>query len=297
MAEGGRRGARDVRPLDRAAHPAIEGLRADGRGRAGHVDSSDGDLLAWTGTAGGVCLLQGVNLLLLLPDELSADGTARLGGSRLRHLREVLGVAPGRVLRAGVLGGTVGSAEVLALDDASAVLRCTLDRPPPPRPGVDLVLAVPRPKALRRILAAAASMGVDQLVLLAAARVEKSYLASPVLGPDRLRKHLVDGLEQAQDTVLPEVSIAPRFRPFVEDHLEALLGPGERWLLHPGDDGPRHPAPRGRLALAIGPEGGWVPFERTLLEARGFRALGFGSRTLRTETVVPFALGWATGRR
>jgi 16S rRNA U1498 N3-methylase RsmE len=40
-----------------------------------------------------------------------------------------------------------------------------------------------------------------------------------------------------------------------------------------------------------------VPFERTLLEARGFRPLGFGRRTLRTETVVPFALGWATGRR
>src|SRR5438309_1383191 len=79
-------------------------------------------------------------------------------------------------------------------------------------------------------------------------------------------------------------------------HLREVLGPGERWLLHPGDDGPRQPG-QGRLALAIGPEGGWVPFERTLLEAQGFRTLGFGARTLRTETVVPFALGWATGRR
>ena len=91
--------------------------------------------------------------------------------------------------------------------------------------------------------------------------------------------------------------VEPRFRPFVEDRLDALLGPGERWLLHPGDAGPRHPSPAGRLSLAIGPEGGWVPFEHTLLEARGFRPLGFGPRTLRTETVVPFALGWATGRR
>jgi 16S rRNA (uracil1498-N3)-methyltransferase len=238
-----------------------------------------------------------MNLLLLLPDELSADGTARLGGDRLRHLREVLGVAPGRTVRAGALGGNVGTAEVLALDSEEAVLRCVFDRQPPPRPGVDLVLAVPRPKALRRVLAAAASLGVDRLVLLAAARVEKSYLASPVLRPERLRKHLLDGLEQAQDTVLPEVHLEVRFRPFVEDRMETLLGPAERWLLHPGDDGPRHPSPAGRLALAIGPEGGWVPFERTLLEARGFRLLGFGPRTLRTETIVPFALGWATGRR
>jgi RsmE family RNA methyltransferase len=238
-----------------------------------------------------------MNLLLLDPDELSADGTARLTGARLRHLREVLGVGPGTTLRAGALGGRVGTAEVLTLTDTEAVLRVTLDRAPPPRPGVDLLLALPRPKALRRVLAAAASLGVDRLVLVAAARVEKSYFASPVLEPGRMQKHLLDGLEQAQDTVLPEVRIEPRFRPFVEDRMDALLGPGERWLLHPGDDGPRQPSAEGRLALAVGPEGGWVPFERTLLEARGFRPLGFGPRTLRTETVVPFALGWATGRR
>ena len=186
-----------------------------------------------------------MNLLLLAPDELSADGTARLTGDRLRHLREVLGVRAGSTLRAGVLGGDVGTAEILALNETEAVLRPVLDRPPPPRPGIDLVLALPRPKALRRILAASASMGIDRLVLLAAARVEKSYLASPVLQLDRIRKHLLDGLEQAQDTVLPEVHLEPRFRPFVEDRMDALLGPGERWLLHPGDEGPRTPLGRG----------------------------------------------------
>ena len=238
-----------------------------------------------------------MNLLLLQPEDVHPDGTARVSGDRLAHLREVLRSGPGRTLRAGVIGGQVGTAEVLALGESEAVLRLTLDRPPPPRPGVDLVLAFPHPKALRRILAASASMGVDRLVLLAAARVEKSYLASPVLQADRIRKHLLDGLEQAQDTVLPEVHLEPRFRPFVEDRLDALLGPGERWLLHPGDEGPRTPSDEGRLALAIGPEGGWVPFERELLQARGFRALGFGPRTFRAETIVPYALGWATGRR
>jgi len=241
--------------------------------------------------------MPGVNLLVLLSHELSAEGTARLTGERLRHLREVLGVRPGSTVRAGVLGGHVGMAEIVALSQTEAVLRLVLDQPPPPRPGVDLVLALPRPKALRRVLAASASMGVDRLVLLAAARVEKSYFASPVLQPDRIRKHLLDGLEQAQDTILPEVHLEQRFRPFVEDRMDALLGPGERWLLHPGDEGPRTPSDEGRLALAVGPEGGWVPFERDLLQAHGFRPLGFGARTLRTETAVPYALGWATGRR
>ena len=238
-----------------------------------------------------------MNLLLLQPEDVHPDGTARVSGDRLVHLREVLRSGPGRTLRAGVAGGLVGTAEVLSLEGGEAVLRVTLDQPPPPRPMVDLVLALPRPKALRRVLAASASMGVDRLVLLAAARVEKSYFATPVLRPECIRKHLLDGLEQAQDTVLPEVHLEPRFRPFVEDRMDALLGPGERWLLHPGDEGPRTPSDEGRLALAVGPEGGWVPFERDLLRSRGFRSLGFGARTLRTETIVPYALGWATGRR
>jgi RsmE family RNA methyltransferase len=56
------------------------------------------------------------------------------------------------------------------------------------------------------------------------------------------------------------------------------------------------PPPGQRLVLAIGPEGGWVPFERELLAAHGFSPLALGLRTLRTETVVPFVLGWASVR-
>jgi RsmE family RNA methyltransferase len=237
-----------------------------------------------------------MNLLLLSPDELQPDGTARVQGRRARHVAEVLRAGPGDTLRAGVLGGKVGTARLLSLEDDGAHLALTLDEPPPPRPGVELLLAMPRPKALRRVLATVASLGVDRLVLLNAARVEKSYFDSKVLAEARLRKHLLDGLEQAQDTVLPEVLVADRFRPFVEDRLEGLLGPSERRVLHPGPMEGNRPPPGKRLVLAIGPEGGWVPFERELLAAHGFTPLALGPRTLRTETVVPFALGWASVR-
>jgi RsmE family RNA methyltransferase len=237
-----------------------------------------------------------MNLLLLAPDEIAPDGTARVGGRRARHVGEVLRAGPGDTVRAGVLGGKIGTARLLSLEGEEAVLALALNDEPPPRPGVDLLLALPRPKALRRILAAVASLGVDRLVLLNAARVEKSYFDARVLAPERMQKHLIDGLEQGQDTILPEVHLAPRFRPFVEDTLDGLLGPGQRWLLHPGTDPPPSRAPEGRLALAVGPEGGWVPFERELLAARGFQPLSLGTRSLRTETVVPFALGWATAR-
>lgn len=237
-----------------------------------------------------------MNLLLLTPDEVRADGTAQVGGRRARHVAEVLRARPGDTVRAGVLGGKLGTARLLSLEGEEVVLALTFAEEPPPRPEVDLLLALPRPKALRRILAAVASLGVDRLVLLNAARVEKSYFDAQVLAPERTRKHLIDGLEQARDTILPEVHLAPRFRPFVEDTLDGLLGPGQRWLLHPGPDTPPLHPPGGRITLAVGPEGGWVPFERELLAARGFQPLSLGIRSLRTETVVPFALGWATAR-
>jgi RsmE family RNA methyltransferase len=237
-----------------------------------------------------------MNLLLLAPDELLPDGTARVQGRRARHVAEVLRAGPGDTLRAGVLGGKLGTARLLALEEDGAHLALTLTDPPPSRPGVDLLLAMPRPKALRRVLAAVASLGVDRLVLLNAARVEKSYFDSRVLAEARMHKHLLDGLEQAQDTVLPEVIVAERFRPFVEDTLEGLVGPSERRVLHPGPMEAGRPSAGERLVLAIGPEGGWVPFERELLAAHGFTPLGLGPRTLRTETVVPFALGWAAAR-
>jgi RsmE family RNA methyltransferase len=187
---------------------------------------------------------------------------------------------------------------VVRFEADKVVLRVQLDGTPPARPEVDVLLALPRPKALRRLLASAAALGVDRLVLLNAARVEKSYFLSPVLSAARRASALREGLEQARDTVAPEVHLFERFRPFVEDSLEAFLGPGTRLLLDAGPEPvtPHLPA-EGRVALAIGPEGGWVPFERELLTARGFVPASFGPRTLRVEAVLPYALGWLAGCR
>jgi RsmE family RNA methyltransferase len=232
-----------------------------------------------------------MNLLLLRPDELLADGTARLHGRRLLHAREVLRLSEGDVLRAGLLDGPLGTAELVRLAEDELVLRPSLTEPPPPRPGVELILALPRPKALRKVLPAAASLGVDRIVLINAARVEKSYFASKVLDPEIIRDLLVLGLEQARDTRLPEVLVRERFRPFVEDELEGQWPDSARLLAHPAAEaGPERPAGR-RTVIAIGPEGGWVPFEVDLLRAHGFTPFTLGPRTLRVEVAIPYALG------
>jgi len=235
-----------------------------------------------------------VNLVLLQDEDFALDGTVRLTGRRLEHLRTVLRLRAGDSVRVGRLHGALGSARVLAVSPDEALLAApTLTDPPPPRAGVDLLLAIPRPKALRKVLPAAASLGVDRVVLVNAARVEKSYFDARLLAPERIDELLRLGLEQARDTVPPQVLLRARFRPFIEDELDALLPSGTlRLVPHPGASEPLPARERGqRVALAIGPDGGWVPFEIELLRARGFRPVSLAARTLRVEVAVPALIG------
>ncbi|MBF5042775.1 16S rRNA (uracil(1498)-N(3))-methyltransferase [Aggregicoccus sp. 17bor-14] len=237
-----------------------------------------------------------MNLLLLHDDDFLADGTVSLTGRRATHALEVLKAQVGEALRVGRLGGLVGTGEVLENRPGLLRLRVDLTEPPPPRAGIDLLLAIPRPKALKKVLPAVASLGVDRVVLVNAARVEKSYFDSKVLAPDFVADLLQQGLEQARDTVAPEVLVRERFRPFVEDELEGVFGPRERaarLLPHPPATQGLHalgPLPPRRV-LAVGPDGGWVPFEVELLQARGFVPFSLGPRILRVETAVPVLLG------
>lgn len=244
-----------------------------------------------------------MNLLLIEPGELAPDGRARLSGRRARHLREVLGAEPGRVLRAGVVGGAVGRAEVLSVTEAAVEISFdpSADRAEPaePLPRVDLVLALPRPKALRRILRLAATIGVGRLDLVNAWRVEKSFFDSPVLAPDAIRRELVLGAEQGGTPRLPEVAVHRLLMPFLEtlETLETGTGGGrddrDRLLAHPVAEAPIEAAGEGASGtlLAIGPEGGWIEKELGSFRDLGFRAVTLGPWTLTTESAVAVALG------
>ncbi len=234
-----------------------------------------------------------MNLILLRPDDL--DGAcAMLRDRRADHIRTVHRAQVGDRLLVGVENGALGTGEVRSIDADAVCLEITLDRDPPSPPGVDLLLALPRPKMLRRVLAASASMGVKRIVLVNAARVEKSYFDTPHLRPEKVLEQLRLGLEQGRDTVLPEVLVRARFRPFVEDELPELWHAAERLIAHPGVE--RFPeacdvgdASR-RAVVAIGPEGGWVPFELGLLENAGFQPFSMGAHILRVDTAVPAVL-------
>jgi RsmE family RNA methyltransferase len=211
-----------------------------------------------------------------------------LSGARADHLLNVLKVAPGARVRVGVLDGPCGIGTVQSVGSGTVALRCTLETTIPQRPGVDLLLALPRPKVMRRLWAQLAALGVGQIILTTAERVERDYFDAHVLTPECYVPLLVEGLQQARDTRRPAVSIHRRFKVLVEDGLDGLFGPGLRLVAHPAAKRPAGAAVResadNRILLAIGPEGGWNDFETALLEAHGFRSVGMGPRTLRTET-------------
>jgi RsmE family RNA methyltransferase len=236
-----------------------------------------------------------VNLVLLDPSDLAPDGTARLDGRRALHIATVLRAAAGDRILVGCVGGLMGEAEVRHAAPDEVLLALALERPPPPPSPVSLLIALPRPKILRKVLQCAAAMGVKRIALVGSYRVEKSYFGSPLLEPQALREQLLLGLEQGRDTVLPSVTIERYFKPFVEDRLDAAFPSALRLLAHPVEAPPIEAlgASGAEAVVAIGPEGGWTPYEVEALRARAFAPFSMGPRPLRVDQAVPFAVGQA----
>ncbi len=227
-----------------------------------------------------------MNLLLLDAADFVADNRVLLRDRRLTHLQQVHRAEAGEQLRVGRVGGNMGSGQLLRLDAHEAELQVSFDQPPPAKLPVTLLLALPRPKMLRRVLQTVAAMGVPRLVLLNSYRVEKSFWQTPFLEPAAIHEQLILGLEQARDTVLPEVIIEKRFKPFVEDRLPQLAADTLGLVGHPGDFPHCPRAVTQPVTLAIGPEGGWIPYEVDKLAAAGLRPVQLGERILRVETAA-----------
>jgi RsmE family RNA methyltransferase len=236
-----------------------------------------------------------MNLILL---DGGADGgtsaTLTLPDPRAAHMLNVLRVVPGQTVRVGQIDGPIGIATVVDATTESVTLSCAFEDVPP-RPRVDLLLALPRPKVMRRLWAQLAALGVGRIILTNAERVERHYFDTHVLSPETYRPLLIEGLQQARDTHLPRVTIHRQFRVLVEDELDAMAGDAVRVVADPHAHTPIREAISSdratRVLLAVGPEGGWNGFELSLLAAHGFQAVGMGPRTLRTDTACVALLG------
>jgi 16S rRNA (uracil1498-N3)-methyltransferase len=222
-----------------------------------------------------------------------------LTDARAIHLLNVLRVTPGQTVRIGLLDGPFGIGTVDAAGDGRVTMRCEFETETPPRPRVDVLLALPRPKVMRRLWAQLAALGVGQIILTNASRVERDYFDTHILTQASYRPLLIEGLQQARDTRLPQVSIHRQFRILVEDHLGELFSSGVRLVADPrgtASIADTLAACSGeRVLIAIGPEGGWNDFELTVLDTHGFGRVGIGPRTLRVDTACTALLALAHG--
>lgn len=226
-----------------------------------------------------------MNRILFGTEEIGDDGTVLLADERAEHIRRVLHAVPGQVVTTGTLNGLAGVSRVLDASDAG--VRLLPDHTfSLPEPWIDLLLAVPRPKVLKRLWPQLAALGVGHVVLLNAYKVEKCYFSSQWLDPLCYRPLLIEGLTQAGLTRLPEVRVCPRFKPFVEDELDRLFPSSLRLLAHPGirSSVPQNMGGAVRPLLAIGPEGGWTAYEMGALLEHGFQIFSLGERVLRSDT-------------
>lgn len=231
-----------------------------------------------------------MNLILFYEEEIN-NGKAEITGLKLQHIHSCIKPSVGDTLKTGIINGLIGEGIVTDITPQRLALTLSIhDSPPPPLP-LTLIMAMPRPKVLNRVIQHATAMGIKNIYIIKTWRVEKSYWESPMLEEENLLRQMIAGLEQGKDTVLPKIYIRKRFKPFIEDELPAIANGSLALTAHPSAETPCPREVKSPVTLAIGPEGGFIPYEIEALQKTGFKTVSLGNRILRVETALPFLIG------
>lgn len=211
--------------------------------------------------------------------------------TQVGHIKTVLSAQIGDTIKIGMLDGNLGTAVVTELDERCLLTNVLLDKSPPPKLDLTVILALPRPKVLRRLIMDMTAMGVPNIILVNSYRTDKSYWQSPLLL--RLDEFVLEGLQQSIDTIAPKILLAKRFKPFVEDELPTLLHHKNAVVAHPYAKQNFTQLTKEALpqVLIVGAEGGFIPYEIELLSSVGVQAATLGERILRTESAINALLG------
>lgn len=246
-----------------------------------------------------------MNYVVFGEADVRPDGIVALKGERARHVVSVLHAKAGDVVRMSRDGrGLHVAARILAIsqDEGEVLVQPGEETPPPRRCGADLLLALPRPKCLKRLWPQLSAFGPRRVFICAAEKVEKSYWGCTWLRKEEREALMREGLAQAGDSIMPEVFLKRRLKPFLEDDIPALYAPQKRFFAHPGGgggikdfvDSVSEAETSGSVLIAVGPEGGWSAFETSMFERCGFRSVCLGRRVLRTDTAVVSLLSLAS---
>ncbi len=231
-----------------------------------------------------------MNIVLLDPRQTQSEIWSISSKRQIEHLITHVNIQVGDTLKVGVREGKRYLTEIVEITAHAIRVKALNEEVVPQKLPVTLIVAMPRPKVLRRLIMDSVTLGVNKIILLHSYRVDKSYWQSPFL--QQLDQYVTLGLEQAGDTIAPQIEIYKRFKPFVEDVLPTLISAQTpAYVAHPYASVAMPFAIEHPCTMVIGPEGGFIPYEIELLEKNGCQAVSLGNRILRTETVISYVLG------
>jgi 16S rRNA (uracil1498-N3)-methyltransferase len=234
-----------------------------------------------------------MNLLLLKNEDFlpSSKTCVRINDYRYKHMLTVIKVQIGDKVKCGIINGYMGEGVISIITNQFIELTVTLECPPPPPLPCTLIVALPRPKSLRKVIECGVSLGIKNVFLIGSYRVEKSFWSSPFLKKEKMNQFIANGLEQSRDTVFPIIKCKRFFKPFVEDELPEIARETLALVAHPYGAAECPSRPNTPVTLIIGPEGGFIPFEIDLLKRQGFQPATIGERILRVEFAIPAFIG------
>lgn len=234
-----------------------------------------------------------MNTLLLAGGDAvpGRPGRFRVEGGRAKHLLVELSVTPGSRIRVGLLGDSLGTAEVVACRDDAVEIDAVFGLRPPEKLPLTLVVGLTRPKEVRRLLRDVVGLGVERIVLLGCWRVPKSYWQSPLVEREALARYAREGLALSGDCVEPTIETRRVFKPFVEDELPGRVERAEGILATPASRECCERRSQQAVVLCVGPDRGFTASEEEMLVAAGCRPVGLGPRVLRVHAAVHVAVG------
>lgn len=232
-----------------------------------------------------------MNLIILFKEDFVDKNRIIINGRRYKHINNIHKAKVGDILRVGLLNGKIGKGIVKRIREEGIEMEVSLLEEPPQPINVKLILAMQRPKVLRRIIQDVTTLGVKEIYIIKTWRVDKSYWSSSILKEENLFDNMILGLEQAKDTILPKIYIEKLFKPFVEDKVPKIIKGTKAIVAHPNSDNDCPRNIKEPVTLAIGPEGGFIQYELDLFIKHGFRCVSLGNRIYRTETAIPTILG------
>ncbi len=217
-----------------------------------------------------------------------ADGSAALLHAQANHLARVLRAEPGMRCEV-VVGARVWSAVVARVSDERVEFVLEEELSAEAALPLTLLLAVFKFDRLEWAIEKATELGVERIAPVIARRTEKHLAQASTARVERWRRIAQEAAKQSRRADVPVVSDPRALKEALADALlngdvKLLLAEKERVVLL--GDALGSLAAQARIALAIGPEGGWTPEEETLFAQSGWTAVSVGPRILRAETAA-----------